>query len=226
MNYLFVVAHPDDEVLGAGATIYTLLQEGHNVSICSLSSKCRPRYDMSTDELLDRMKDSHDILDIKNSVYGNYGCLFFKDEPHQEMVEFVERCMIDTKAEVIITNHPSDLNNDHYITSIVCQEAARLSQRQITNVTPLKRLLYMEVPSSTDWYLNTGWGAFKPNTYFGVSKEAMQKKIDSLLVYNNVIRKPPHPRSVQSLEALAVYRGSQCGHEYAEAFELVFQIGV
>lgn len=28
MNYLVVVAHPDDEVLGAGATIHKLITEG------------------------------------------------------------------------------------------------------------------------------------------------------------------------------------------------------
>ena len=28
MNYLVVVAHPDDEILGAGATIHKLIEEG------------------------------------------------------------------------------------------------------------------------------------------------------------------------------------------------------
>ena len=30
-TYLIVVAHPDDEVLGAGATMYKLAKEGHSV---------------------------------------------------------------------------------------------------------------------------------------------------------------------------------------------------
>ena len=33
MNYLVVVAHPDDEVLGCGATIKKLTSQGHNVDI-------------------------------------------------------------------------------------------------------------------------------------------------------------------------------------------------
>ena len=33
MNYLIVVAHPDDEVLGAGATMHKLIKEGHNVAV-------------------------------------------------------------------------------------------------------------------------------------------------------------------------------------------------
>ena len=35
MNILFVVAHPDDEVLGAGATIRKFVKEGHNVAVAT-----------------------------------------------------------------------------------------------------------------------------------------------------------------------------------------------
>ena len=35
MNYLIVVAHPDDEVLGAGATIHKLIDEGNSVAVCT-----------------------------------------------------------------------------------------------------------------------------------------------------------------------------------------------
>ncbi len=39
MNYLVVVAHPDDEVLGAGATIHKLVKEGHNVALAIMVSQ-------------------------------------------------------------------------------------------------------------------------------------------------------------------------------------------
>lgn len=39
MNYLVVVAHPDDEVLGAGATIHKLIKEGHNVALAIMVSQ-------------------------------------------------------------------------------------------------------------------------------------------------------------------------------------------
>jgi LmbE family N-acetylglucosaminyl deacetylase len=43
MNYLFVVAHPDDEVLGAGATIRKLTNEGNKVEVCIMSSAAKAR---------------------------------------------------------------------------------------------------------------------------------------------------------------------------------------
>ena len=36
MSYLVVVAHPDDEVLGAGGTIYTLTGRNEAVDVCIL----------------------------------------------------------------------------------------------------------------------------------------------------------------------------------------------
>ena len=34
MKYLIVVAHPDDEVLGAGASIWKWTQQGNQVDVC------------------------------------------------------------------------------------------------------------------------------------------------------------------------------------------------
>ena len=39
MNYLVVVAHPDDEVLGAGATIHKLIKDGHKVAVAFIVTK-------------------------------------------------------------------------------------------------------------------------------------------------------------------------------------------
>lgn len=47
MNYLIVVAHPDDEVLGAGATIYRLLQNGHSVAVCTMVNHVGARSNIS-----------------------------------------------------------------------------------------------------------------------------------------------------------------------------------
>ena len=102
----------------------------------------------------------------------------------------------------------------------------KLPQRRIANVPPIKKVLFMEVPSSTDWNINTANGVFVPNVFVEVSNKDIDAKIESINVYDNVLRERPHPRSISNLQALAVVRGSQAGVREAEAFQLVFGLGV
>ena len=221
-NYLFVVAHPDDEILGAGATMYELVKRGDKVFVCCLSCEC----DTRVDELLEGMKKTHEMLGVEKSFVGSFRCLCFKDEPHHEMVKFVERAIVESEADVIFAHHPNDLNNDHYIASLICQEAVRLPQRQIGYSKKIEAIYLMEVPSETDWMLNPAWGTFYPDTFVSVSEEAVGAKISALKVYDNVVRATPHPRSERNLTSLAAVRGSNSGFEYAEAFQSIFKTGV
>ena len=50
MNYLVVVAHPDDEVLGAGATIRKLIKQGNNVAVAIMSGHAAARSNISLKE--------------------------------------------------------------------------------------------------------------------------------------------------------------------------------
>lgn len=219
MRYLIVAAHPDDEVLGAGAMAHRLSLNGHPVAACILS-KWSPTRD---DDLTDGIQESHKILGIAKSYIADFGCMRFKDAEHHEMVRFIESSIKDFKPEVIITHHPSDMHIDHGVASECCLEAARLPQRQITDVPDITKIMFMEVPSSTDWNMDTQKGVFIPNMFYGVTEEDLTAKINAIGVYKNVIRKAPHPRSMTSLMALSIIRGSQCGEKYAEGFQMVFE---
>lgn len=225
MNYLVVVAHPDDEVLGAGATMYKLSKEGHSVNVCILSGQVNARKNRpTTEELSEDVNKSLDILGVNKVIKGDFPNIKLNTVPHLELVQFIEKVMIETKAEVIFTHHPSDLNNDHLHTSLTCQAAVRLFQRK-PEITPLKELLFMEVPSASEWSLNKGMNQFEPNTFIEVGEESVNKKIEALAQYRGVMRDYPHPRSNEALKGLAAYRGSQSGMVYAESFESVFRRG-
>ena len=43
MKYLIVVAHPDDEVLGCGASIYKWTKQGDVVDVCIMSAEAKAR---------------------------------------------------------------------------------------------------------------------------------------------------------------------------------------
>lgn len=225
MKYLIVVAHPDDEVLGAGATMYKLTREGHSVDVCILSGEVHARnYRPTTDELNEDVNSSLNILGVNQVIKGDFPNIEFNIVPHLKLVQFIEKAIVDTNAQIIFTHHPADLNNDHFYTSLACQAAVRLFQRK-EGVMPIKELLFMEVPSATDWALNKSMNQFNPNTFIEVGKEAVDKKIEALARYRGVMRDYPHPRSREALKGLAAYRGGQAGMIYAEAFESVFRRG-
>ena len=220
MKYLVVVAHPDDEVLGAGATIYKLIKNGNDVAVCTMANHAAARANIS-DTLADDQKKALGILGVKKVYSADFPNIKMNTVPHLELVQFIEKCIEDFGAEAIITHHPSDTNIDHQETSGAAQAACRLFQR-IPGVPALKLFLFMEVLSSTEWSLDSSINRFTPNFFVEIGKEGVEIKLKALKAYKGVMRKFPHPRSDEAIEGLAAYRGGQAGCNYAEAFESVF----
>lgn len=222
-KYLFVVAHPDDEVLAAGATMCKLTQQGHLVYVCVMNSVSDIRCKDSETMMYD-MKKSHAIIGVRKSYVGDFPTMRFNVTPQRELVQFIERAISDCQPDIVVTHHPSDLHNDHQNTSIACRTAVRLPQRQTQISNRIKNFYYMEVPSSTDWAVSNIHDSFIPNVYSEIDETHFSKKINALQVYQEgaIIRKSPHPRSEEMLKALAMKRGSEIGYKLAESFELVF----
>ena len=222
MNYLFVLAHPDDEC-DVGGTIHKLVNEGHKVAVAIMASQAAARRDLSSTLASDE-EQSMRILGVSKTYHADFPNIKMNTVPHLKLVKFVESCIENWKAEAIITHHPSDTNNDHVQTSFAVQAASRLFQRR-ENIPALKELLYMEVPSSTEWSLDSSSSRFTPNFFVEIGRDGVKVKIKALSAYKGVMRPYPHPRSKEALEGLAAYRGAQAGCNYAEAFESVFMRG-
>jgi LmbE family N-acetylglucosaminyl deacetylase len=225
MNYIIVVAHPDDEVLGAGATMFKLSKEGHKVDVCIMSGQVEARKGRpELNELDQDVQSSLEVLGVTKTFKGGFPNIRFNNVDHLDLVQFIENVIVESDADVVITHHPADTNNDHLHTSIATQAAIRLFQRN-PKVKPIKELLFMEVPSSTEWSVNKAMNAFNPNLFIEVGIEAVEKKVYALSLYRGVMRPYPHPRSDEFIKGLAAYRGGQSGTNYAEAFESVFRRG-
>ena len=221
MNYLAVVAHPDDEVLGAGATIHKLIKQGHKVAVVIMVGKAGARANLSSTLSEDEAK-AMAILGVQKFYIADFPNIKMNTIPHLKLVQFIEACIQDWQAEAIITHHPADVNIDHVETNRAVVAACRLFQR-VEGVPRLRELLYMEVPSSTEWSLNSAENRFLPNTWIEVGEKGLKVKIAALEAYIGVMRPYPHPRSLEALTGLAAYRGTQAGLNYAEAFECVFR---
>lgn len=223
MKYLIVVAHPDDEALGAGASIWKLTQEGNQVDVCIMCTKAKARaFRPDDNELENDMDEACRMLGVGKKYEGTFPNIEMNNSTHLSLVQFIEKAIAESEPDVIITHHPADTNNDHMHTSMACQAAIRLFQRRI-GMKPLREMWFMEVLSSTEWSVNTSMNRFQPNTFIEVGKDGIDIKIKALATYRGVMRPYPHPRSERAIEGLAAYRGAQSGTDYAEAFEVVFR---
>lgn len=215
MTHLFIVAHPDDEILGGCGTILKLLSRAEQVVIATLSQRTKTR----ESGLAEKQGNMHRAIGVSASYFFNYEMMKFDKYDRYMMTRDIEKVIAEVQPDVIYTHDESDIHNDHRTLSQIVIEASKLPLRQTETVKPISAIYTMEVPSSTDW----GRG-FIPNAYVEVTKEALKLKESLLTVYDDVIRQVPHPRNLVSFEALARYRGGQCGCEYAEAFRKVFEL--
>lgn len=221
MKYLLVVAHPDDEVLGAGASMFRWSREGHQIDVAIMCTEAKARAFRPEDKELDEdLNASSDFLGIHRKFEATFPNIEMNTVPHLKLVQFIESAIRESEPDIIITHHPADTNNDHLQTSMACQEAVRLFQRR-PEVKRVRELWYMEVPSCTELKINSAMVSFNPNCYVEVGKEGVDAKVKALSMYRGVMRPYPHPRSSEFIEGLAAYRGGQWGLMYAEAFEVV-----
>lgn len=225
MTYLFVVAHPDDEVLGAGGLIHKLSRSGERAAVFVLNTVDTTRYLNDPGRLKVDLMTSDRIIGA-DTVCGSYEDSEFHNASHRKMVQDIERMIATEQPDFIFTHHSADINSDHYWCSQAVQEAARYGQRGRYAADPVKGLYFMEVQSSTDWGVNAALRPFEPNTYVAITEEDIHAKLKALAVYENVLRPFPHPRSPEGVRALASIRGSQAGYPAAEAFQCVFRRGI
>lgn len=225
MNVLVIAAHPDDEVLGCGATMARLSKEGHSVYIAILgegiTSRFQKRGEADTTLLKSLNASSRkagDILGAKEVFNSNLPDNRFDTVAQLEIVKIIEEIIDRLEPQVVYTQHGGDLNIDHVITWRSTLTATRpVAGRSI------RKVYGYEVPSSTEWAFQKFSPVFHPNTFVDVSA-TLDLKIEAMRTYETEMRPFPHPRSTEALQAIACRWGSVAGLQAAEAFELVREI--
>src|SRR5713101_5121227 len=113
---LVVAAHPDDEVLGCGATIARLSQR-HEIHILILGEGATSRYpsrgDADPREVEKLQKSAHaagSVLGARSVKLDEFPDNQFDSVPLLNIVKKVEQVVEELRPERIYTHHPGDLN--------------------------------------------------------------------------------------------------------------------
>jgi len=218
---LCIVAHPDDEALGVGGTLIKHVENNDDVFIIILSDG---------EESKENSQDKNPDRIINAKKWSEFsGCklcavLDFPDQkldaiPQLDIVKKIESFVKDIHPNLVYTHALSDINKDHEIVASATLAAIRPISGH--NINP--EIRGFETPSSSDQAPIIGKHIFSPNLYINITSQ-FDKKIEGLKIYKNELKDFPHPRSLRSIEALAIKRGSESGLEYAEAFTLYRRI--
>ena len=215
-NVLVVAAHSDDEVLGCGGTIAKLTASGIKVSVMFMTNgvSARTIKNSSTASVAreNHARKAASILGIDEVLQYSFPDNSMDSVPLLDVTKCIEQELSNLKPDTIFTHSLKDLNIDHQIVAQACITATRPQQGM-----PVKEIYGFEVNSSTEWSFSGP--SFNPKYFVNISS-FFQTKINALKVYKDEVRSAPHPRSAESIETLAKYRGFQAGYGYAEAFEI------
>lgn len=225
---LVVVAHPDDELLGLGATMNKFIKEQNcSVRVVILGEGLTSRSDNRNPEQWSQELKIHrqNIEMARKSIgYESVGIYDFPDNRFDtvallDIIKVIEKEKEDFEPEIIFTHHGGDVNIDHQRTFEAVITATRPIQDEV-----VKTVITFETPSGTEWIASSDPRKFNPNLFIEVSEENISAKIKGMESYEFEKREYPHPRSPKALKILAQNRGIIVGKKFAEAFNIVRSI--
>jgi N-acetylglucosamine malate deacetylase 1 len=201
-NVLVLAPHTDDGELGMGGSIAKMTAQGANVYYIAFSTaeESVPQ-GFPKDILKTEVKKATSILGIpaENLIIREYQVRKL-NYVRQEILEDLIRIRKQTAFDFVFLPSPHDIHQDH---STIAMEGIRAFK----NTTILGyELIWNNLKFETQCFIELDPGH-------------LQKKIDSLLVYQSQgIR---NYMSAEFIRSLAITRGVQIGYQFAEAFEVI-----
>lgn len=222
---MIVAAHPDDELLGLGASMHKLIKE-ENVTthVVILGEGITSRSDVrDVEEWKDVLEKHHQNMYSAAKIIGyhsvksyNFSDNRFDSHALLDIVKVIEHEKEKFRPDIIFTHHGGDLNIDHQITFQAVVTATRPMQGEC-----VKAIITFETPSATEWQASSDPHHFSPNLFIEVSEDDLQAKVNAMAAYQYEVREFPHPRSSEALKTLAIYRGYTIGSQMAESFQMI-----
>lgn len=219
---LFVAVHPDDETLGCGGTILKHKKAGDDITwliITGIRNHPSGRWDNMAADRRD---------DVVNQVAKEYGFDHVIDLGLPttildrldlgSIVSAIGEKIEEIKPDTVYMMFQNDVHSDHRVAFQAIYSCLKSFRHPF-----IKRVLMFEALSETEFAVANPANAFVPNVFVDVT-DFMEDKLRIMSLFKTEVMQAPYPRSLSSLKALARFRGSRAGVEYAEAFMLLYEV--
>ncbi len=213
---LVVAPHPDDETLGAGGTMARFALAGGHVTVLTVAAHMPPLYPAGVHEkTLEEARLAHAQLGVKESLFLDNPAVLLSDIPLPEFNGRIHQIVHDVRPDIVLVPFP-----DRHVDHRKVFEAAMVAARPIGSERSIQLLAAYEVLSETHWNAPHLEPTFAPNWTVDISGQ-IDTKLAAMACYESQCQPFPNARSLEAVRALALFRGSQVGVGYAEAFHVI-----
>ena len=213
MRVLVVGAHPDDELLGVGATVAKHAEAGDTVILAILCEGESTRYGTERRDIVaSQSRRAAAILGAEAVVIGSLPDQRLDTLPISLVAKEVEALIKEHVPNIVYTHFVGDLNRDHRVVA----EATLIATRPYS-APSVAEVWMFETPSSTEWGEAGIPMSFTPTMFVDVAG-TLARKLEALSCYEAEVRDAPHPRSLYGIATRAAHWGSIIGTHAAEAF--------
>lgn len=217
---LVVAPHPDDETLGVGATMAKFAEQGHDVSVLTVSGHLPPLYEREDYETtVQEALRAYGILGVSKHWFLEIPATMVSEQPVGVLNGKIATIVRELQPHIVFCPFP-----DRHIDHRVVFESVMVATRPFGAGKGIEILAAYEALSETHWNAPSIEPNFVPNWVVDVTAQ-IEKKMSALLSYESQIPAFPGARSAEAVRALAVFRGTQAGFAYGEGFQLIRMTG-
>ena len=216
---LVVAPHPDDETLGCGGALLKHKNSGDNI-YWMIVTNIQSENGWSEEDVQKRQKEIHQVAEM----YGfeqifklDFPTTMLDTTPYNDLIAKMSVVIQEIKPSIVYLPNRSDVHTDHQVifrAAVGCCKNFRAPF--------IRKILMYECLSETEFAPPLMESAFVPNVFVDISPY-MEQKLAIMSVFASEVMPHNLPRSYSAIKALAAYRGSRIGVQYAEAFMLLFE---
>jgi N-acetylglucosamine malate deacetylase 1 len=213
---LVVSPHPDDEVLGCGATLMRRKKDGGALGwliVTGISEQAG----WSAERVQQREAEIAKVAEAIGfeKVFNLRLPTAQLDRlPMDDLINQFSTVFNAYRPEEVFLPHRADAHTDHRIVFDAAAACTKWFRYPF-----VRRVLAYETLSETDFNLRAE-GSFYPTVFVDIS-EYLDRKLDVVALYKSELGAFPFPRSIEAVRALALLRGAASGFMAAEAFQLL-----
>jgi len=217
---LVIAPHPDDETLGAGGTIAKFSEQGHKVSVLVVSGHLPPLYRREDYEItVNEAKRAFEMLGVADSRFLEIPATMIGSEPVHVVNGKIGEVIKEIEPQVVLCPFP-----DRHIDHRVVFESVMVAARPVAAGRSIELLAAYEALSETHWNAPHIEPNFVPNWVVDITGQ-MSRKLGAVSCYESQIPAFPGARSIEAVNALATFRGTQAGFAFGEGFHVIRMIG-